>query len=235
MWSEMEENVNKKGIPLPSGAIDLFASYYDILIRENAKVNLTRITEEKEVMYKHVLDSLELLAWQPNLNGTLLDVGSGAGLPGLPLKIARPDLQLTLLDSSRKRVDFLQTVVEALQLSGVSALHGRAEDMARRPQYREAFSWVVSRAVAKLTVLCELCLPFAALGGYFIAYKGPDGHNELTEAENALHELGGRVESVRPYRLPQEMGTRILIIIKKERETPVKYPRKAGLPEKRPL
>ncbi len=235
MENELAEYLLARGISLPVEAAPLFDSYYELLLSANERINLTGITERQEVLIKHFLDSLELLAWQRELIGPLLDVGSGAGLPGLPLKIVCPELSLTLLDSSRKRVGFLQETARELGLRQVTALHGRAEDFSRNQLYREQFPLVVSRAVAKLNVLCELCLPFVAPGGYFVAYKGPDGTTELSAAQAAILELGGRDELVWPYALPLNMGQRLLIIIKKERTTPAKYPRKAGIPEKRPL
>lgn len=235
MVNELAEYLSARGIALPATAAPLFKRYYELLINANRKVNLTRITEQQEVYLKHFLDSLELLAWQRQLSGPLLDVGSGAGLPGFPLKIACPELSLTLLDSSRKRVAFLQEAARELGLEQVTALHGRAEDFGSNQAYREQFPLVVSRAVARLNVLCELCLPFVAPGGYFVAYKGPDGIAELAEAQPALIELGGRNETTWPYVLPHNMGQRLLLIVKKERITPKKFPRKAGIPEKRPL
>jgi 16S rRNA (guanine527-N7)-methyltransferase len=224
-----------KGIVLPLLAADQFRRYYETLIYENKKVNLTRITDESEVYIKHFLDSLEVLAWHGTITTALLDVGSGAGLPGLPLKIACPQLSLTLIDSSRKRVHFLKNTAAQLELDTVTALHGRAEDFAQNLAYREQFPLVVSRAVARMNVLSELCLPFVSLGGFFVAYKGPEGQSELDEAIPAIAELGGATETVWPYTLPDQLGERTLLIIKKVSATPKKYPRKAGLPEKKPL
>lgn len=187
MENKLSEYAAARGIALPVAAAPLLDRYFEVLSSANKKVNLTRITDQQEVQIKHFLDSLELLAWQSPLRGPLLDVGSGAGLPGFPLT------------------------------------------------YRRQFPLVVSRAVARLKVLCELCLPFVTLGGYFVAYKGPEGNVELVEAQNALRELGGRVETIWPYTLPHGMGQRNLIIIKKERPTPEKYPRRAGIPERKPL
>jgi len=235
MGNKLAEYLLARGIELPAAAAPLFERYYELLISANEKINLTNITERQEVFIKHFLDSLELLTWRRKLSGSLLDVGSGAGLPGLPLKAVCPELSLTLLDSTRKRVNFLQEAARELGLGQVTALHGRAEDFGRNQTYREQFPLVVSRAVARLNVLCELCLPFVEPGGYFVAYKGPDGVAELADAQTALMELGGRDEVVWPYTLPLNMGQRLLILIKKERTTPAKYPRKAGIPEKRPL
>ena len=235
MGNKLAEELFARGIALPVAAVPVFERYYELLISANEKFNLTSITERSEVFMKHFLDSLQLLTWRKRLTGSLLDVGSGAGLPGFPLKIVCPELSLTLLDSSRKRVAFLQETAQELGLEQVVALHGRAEDFGRNQAYRERFPLVISRAVARLSVLCELCLPFVEPGGYFVAYKGPDGTAELVAAQTALKELGGRHELTLPYLLPQNMGQRLLILIKKEEATPIKYPRKAGIPEKRPL
>lgn len=234
MWNKLRQYLSVKGVQLPDTAEETFARYFETLISENEKVNLTRITGQEEVMIKHFLDSLELLAWKPDLSGPVLDVGTGAGFPGFPLKIACPQISLTLLDASRKRVSFLQQTAKVLGFN-VTALHGRAEDFGRNPTYREQFPLVVSRAVARLPVLSELCLPFVAKNGYFVAFKGPDGIEELKEAENAISLLGGKTEQTLPYTLPADMGQRTLIIIKKYEPTDPQYPRKAGIPEKRPL
>lgn len=234
MFSELSKLSQELGISLPATAPSLFARYYEFLISENKQVNLTRITEVQEVMIKHFLDSLMLLVPFPQLPGLLLDLGSGAGLPGIPLKIARPALKLTLVDALQKRINFLRQLTDKLQLQ-VNCLHGRAEDYGKDGAYREMYQLVVSRAVAKLNVLLELCLPFVAVGGHFVAYKGPEGESELAAAKDALRELGGSPVQVWHYELPQQLGQRSLIIIRKDQVTPAKYPRKAGVPAKRPL
>jgi 16S rRNA (guanine527-N7)-methyltransferase len=235
VWNELLASANRRGIPLPATAENDFSLYFAFMMQENTKVNLTRITDPREACYKHFLDSLELLAWHDRLNGSVLDVGSGAGLPGIPLKIACPEITLTLLDSSQKRVAFLQQALGKLAMTNARAIHGRAETLGRDPLHRESYPLVVSRAVARLTVLSELCLPFVAHGGAFVAYKGPEGPAEAEEAAGAILQLGGQMEEIRPYTLPEQMGSRTLLVIRKTGQTPSRYPRKPGLPEKRPL
>lgn len=235
MWDKLAEFAANKGIPLSSEAIQLFSQYYDLLIQGNKQVNLTRITEPNETVIKHMLDSLELMVLCKQMPSPILDVGSGAGLPGLALKIANTEIQLTLLDSSQKKVAFLQETSQQLLLDHVDAIHGRAEDYGRNPQYREKFPMVVSRAVARLNVLVELCLPFVEPGGLFAAYKGPEGDQECADAENALRQLNSEVVQTWKYSLPENMGERVLILIRKNQPLSAKYPRKAGMPAKRPL
>lgn len=234
MWDELFSLLPRE-LDLPAGSKPLFSAYYEQLVKGNRKTNLTGIVEPSQVLFKHFFDSLAVLRWNPSLTGPLLDVGSGAGLPGIPLKIARPELQVQLLESAQKRVDFLRAVASRLCLSGLSVLHGRAEDLARQAGYRDYFPLVVSRALARLPVLLELCLPFVRPGGRFVAYKGPEAAQELSEAGRALQELGAVPEEVFPYSLPEGCGERSLLIFVKTAETPAKYPRRAGIPEKRPL
>lgn len=224
------------GVSLTKNEALLYQKYFDLLLEWNNKVNLTAITEPDEVVVKHFLDSLVLLQFVPLKPGcALLDVGTGAGFPGIPLKIAAPDVNVVLLDSLNKRVSFLNYLIDELKLKSISALHGRAEDFGHDEKYRAGFDIVVSRAVAKLTVLAELCLPFVRKGGLFVAYKGPKAEEELREADNALNLLGGQVDKFIRVELPGTSDDRYLVFIKKVGETPGKYPRKAGIPEKRPL
>ena len=199
-------------------------------------MNLTAITEPREVAVKHIVDSLTALRGIEGEDSLrLIDVGTGAGFPGIPLKIVRPDLQLTLLDSLKKRVHFLETVVEALGLEGAECLHGRAEEAARQSALRERFDIAVSRAVARLPVLAEYLLPFVHIGGTAIALKGLHSEEEAKEAERGVKILGGRaIESI-PVALPGLSDKRAVLVIKKERPTPKAYPRKAGKPAKEPL
>lgn len=234
MWDELYALAPRE-LKLPPGSARLFSIYYEQLVTANQKTNLTGITEPHQVLVKHFLDSLAVLSWNPSLTGPLLDVGSGAGLPGIPLKIARPELQVQLLDSAQKRVAFLRAVAGQLCLPGLAVLHGRAEDLARQDGYRDRFPLVVSRALARLPVLLELCLPFVRPGGRFVAYKGPEAAQELSEAGRALKELGAVAEEPFPYSLPGNCGERRLLIFVKTDETSAKYPRRAGIPEKRPL
>lgn len=223
------------GIELPDEALARLQQYGHTITEANKVINLTRITEPTEIEIKHFIDSLEILRRQRHPAGPVIDLGSGAGLPGIPLKIACPHLSVTLLDSSRKRVAFLRETIVALGLENIKALHARAEDAGRDKACREQYGLAVSRAVARLNVLAELCLPFVKPGGSFIAYKGPDGEQEADEANGAITRLGGLLREVYHYSLPEGMGERTLIIIEKVRPTPVIYPRKAGIPEKKPL
>jgi 16S rRNA (guanine527-N7)-methyltransferase len=235
MWDELYDLV-PRGVNLPPGSAQLFSRYYELLVSGNQKANLTRILEPRQVMVKHFVDSLALLSWRSGgFAGPLLDVGSGAGLPGIPLKIARPELEVRLLDSARKRVDFLRAAAGQLGLSGLDVVYGRAEELARQEGCRDSFPLVVSRALARLPVLLELCLPFVRPGGYFVAYKGPEAVQELSAAGAALDALGAVSGETFPYSLPDACGERCLLIFVKTAETPSRYPRRAGLPEKRPL
>lgn len=233
---ELERASALYGLPLDAKQIEKFDIYYRLIIEWNAKMNLTAITEPREVAVKHIVDSLTALRGIEERNSLrLIDVGTGAGFPGIPLKIVRPDLKLTLLDSLKKRVHFLETVVEALGLEGAECLHGRAEEAARQSALRERFDIAVSRAVARLPVLAEYLLPFVHIGGTAIALKGLHSEEEAKEAERAVKILGGRaIESI-PVALPGLSDKRAVLVIKKERTTPKAYPRKAGKPAKEPL
>jgi 16S rRNA (guanine527-N7)-methyltransferase len=206
-----------------------------LLLKHNQRFNLTAITAPREVALKHFLDSLTCLTVLPETTQSLCDVGSGAGFPGLPIAIARPDLNVTIIESTKKKCQFLQTCAADLGLSGVGVVCARAEDAGRDPALRASFAAVVSRAVASLPVLAELCLPLVAPSGVFIAMKGPEGERQAQDAANAIRTLGGAVESVRTLSLPQGAGQRSLVVVRKIAATPAKYPRRAGIPQKRPL
>ena len=232
------EGAARLGIDLDGEQVERFGSYYEELIAWNENINLTAVTDRAEVQERHFLDSLAVASALPaavlNGRGRLLDVGSGAGFPGLPLKIASPRIDLTLLEATAKKTAFLRHVVDKLGLEGVKVVTGRAEEEAHESEMREQFGAVVSRAVARLDVLAELCLPFCAVGGVMVAQKGPEVEEELCEARNAIETMGGRVEDrgmlVRP---PVGIGT--LVVIQKQRATPPSYPRRPGIPSKRPL
>ncbi|MDY3919183.1 MAG: 16S rRNA (guanine(527)-N(7))-methyltransferase RsmG [Candidatus Limivivens sp.] len=235
-YQVLMEGCRQLGITLSEAQISQFQTYYDLLIEWNSFMNLTAITDFEEVMQKHFVDSLALVKGvtidQPY---RLLDVGTGAGFPGIPLKIVFPELEIVLLDSLNKRVKFLNEVIERLELSNISAVHGRAEDFARQPEYREGFDLVVSRAVANLASLSEYCIPYTKIGGRFVSYKSGSVEQEIRESEKAIFLLGGVQKDVIHFYLPGSEIERSLVIIEKEKTTPKKYPRKAGMPSKEPL
>ncbi|MBO9597031.1 MAG: 16S rRNA (guanine(527)-N(7))-methyltransferase RsmG [Cohnella sp.] len=213
-----------------------FETYYRELVAWNEKMNLTGITEREQVYIKHFYDSLSVSFLMPfDPIHSVADIGSGAGFPGIPLKIMFPHLQLTIVDSLKKRIGFLQHIVQELGLHGVTCVHGRAEDAARLPQLRDNFDLVAARAVAKLQVLNELCLPFVKKEGTFVAMKGADPAQEIDAAAFSLRELRAELTKVVPLQLPMDEGERHLIVIRKTGSTPARYPRKAGLPLKEPL
>lgn len=216
--------------------LDLFYRYYHLLVEGNKKMNLTAITDEKEVFVKHFFDSLTLASHLSFAEvDSLIDVGTGAGFPGIPLKIAYPHLRLVLLDSLNKRVTFMKESVAELGLRGVECVHGRAEEAARKPMFRESFDVATARAVARLNVLAEYCLPFVRVGGRFVALKGADVKEEVEQARPGVRTLGGEAPDSISLSLPEQMGERHLIVVTKERPTPKAYPRKAGTPARNPL
>lgn len=216
--------------------IEQLAAYTRLLVEWNEIINLTAIVKPEEIVVKHYLDSLALLQYAPPEEGaTVLDVGSGAGFPGMVLKIARPDLHMTCMDGTQKRIHFLSLLAEALHLQQVTCIHARAEEAGRKAGMREAFGYVTARAVANLRALCEYCMPFVEIGGRFVAMKGPDGEKEVEEAENAVQKLGGEVKRVHAYTLPETDFARTIIEIQKVRQTPSAYPRPAGKMKKKPL
>ncbi len=224
------------GITLSDRQIEQFLIYYEYLTEKNRVMNLTGITEFSEVMVKHFLDSLAVVKVSDlNVTEKILDLGTGAGFPGIPLKIAFPNPEFLLLDSLNKRIRFLQELIEKCRLEKISAIHGRAEELAKNKDYRENFDLCVSRAVANLSSLSEYCLPYVKVGGNFVSYKSGNIDIELKEAERAVKLLGGVVEKVEKFQLPGSEIDRSLIVIHKVRKTPGKYPRKSGTPSKEPL
>ncbi len=213
-----------------------FNKYYEMLTDWNENINLTAITDKDEVWLKHFEDSLSIDKIKDmDQTESVIDVGTGAGFPGLPIKIAYPHIKLTLLDSLDKRIRFLEAVVRELGLTDVTCIHGRAEDFSRSPEYREKYDLCVSRAVAGLSVLSELCIPFVKPGGSFVAYKSEKAEAEIAEAENALAILNGRIKTTEEFTLSDNVQKRVLIDIEKTGLTPEKYPRRAGVPAKKPL
>lgn len=230
----------KKGLKalkmeLSERQLEQFLTFYELLTEWNSFMNLTAITEFQEVVQKHFLDSLALVRVCSLGQQTLIDVGTGAGFPGIPLKIAFPELKVTLLDSLNKRISFLNTVIDTLNMKQVETIHGRAEDFAKNPVYREKYDLCVSRAVSNLTTLSEYCLPFVKVGGSFVSYKSEKLTEELMEAGKAIAIFGGEVENQVEWILPDSDIYRNLLVIRKNKNTPGKYPRKAGIPAKEPL
>lgn len=223
------------GIDLSEKQFLQFEKYYELLTEWNSFMNLTAITEHEEVLKKHFLDSLSIVkAVKMEDIHTVMDIGTGAGFPGIPLKISYPHLKVVLLDSLGKRVKFLNHVINELGLEDISAIHGRAEDFARQAEYREQFDLCVSRAVANLSSLSEYCLPYTRKNCLFVSYKSGKVEEELENAKRAISLLGGKVEHVSKFMLT-DAGERALVVIRKEKHTPNKYPRKAGLPSREPL
>lgn len=234
--SQFIKDSKELGISLTDFQIQQFIDYYEMLTKWNQFMNLTAITEYDEVMKKHFIDSISLCkAYDISKNISCIDVGTGAGFPGLALKIAYPGLRITLLDSLNKRIQFLDAVIDKLSLTGIKTIHGRAEDFAKPGKLRESFDLCVSRAVANLSTLSEYCLPFVKMGGYFISYKSERITDEIETAQNAISILGGEVKKQVEFMLPDSDIYRNLFVIEKKKETPKKYPRKAGLPGKEPL
>lgn len=225
-----------QSIDVTDAQLDQFSAYYRDLVSWNERMNLTAITDKEQVYLKHFYDSISLAFFYPmDRVETMADIGSGAGFPSIPLKIMYPHVKVTIIDSLQKRIGFLQTLTKTLGLSDIQCIHARAEDAGQHAAYRESFDLVTARAVARLNVLAEFCLPFAARGGAFIAMKGADTEAEVKEASLAIRELGGKIAGEHHFQLPGEGSKRRLYVIRKEKATPKRYPRKAGVPLKSPL
>lgn len=227
--------LNEWNIVLSDYQIDQFKKYYELLIEWNSFMNLTSITDKNEVILKHFADSIALFRYLNLSDESLIDVGTGAGFPGIPLKIVCPKLKVTLVDSLNKRVNFLNEVIGCLNLEDIFTVHSRAEDLAHNDVYREKFDYCVPRAVANLSTLSELCLPFVKTGGYFIPYKSEKTSEEISAAHNAIAILGGKLDKVEEYYLPNTDMLRTLVFISKKKSSPKKYPRKAGTPTREPI
>ena len=231
------EQITEGQVLLTDVQLAQFEQYYNGLIEKNKVMNLTAITEREDVILKHFIDSLALARyvklWEKEYK--IIDVGTGAGFPGIPLKIAFPNLQVTLFDSLNKRIKFLQEMIDTLKLKEITAVHGRAEEGARDKNMREKYDFAVSRAVANMAVLSEYCIPFVKVGGYFIPYKTGTVEEEITQGKKAIQILGGKIEKIEKLMLPDSDISRSFVFIKKEKQTPKAYPRKAGTASKQPL
>lgn len=231
-----QKDLDELNILLTENQICQFMRYYELLMEWNQVMNLTAITDFDEVCKKHFIDSLSFVKAYDVLSvKTLIDIGTGAGFPGIPLKIAFPNLHVTLLDSLNKRVNFLNAVIDELALENINALHGRAEDFAGKEKIREQYDVCVSRAVANLSTLCEYCIPYIKVGGYFIAYKSEKTADEIVNAKKAISILGGKLENQAEFMIPNSDIYRNLVVIHKQKKTPASYPRKAGVPSKNPI
>ena len=231
-----QEKLGALGVTLTETQQKQFDTFYELLVEWNKVMNLTGITDYEEVNEKHFVDSLSLVkAIDIHKIDTVIDIGTGAGFPGIPLKIAFPHLKIVLLDSLNKRINFLNTVIATLGLEQIETIHGRAEDFAKQPKYREQFDLCVSRAVANLTTLSEYCLPYVKAGGMFVPYKSGEIDEEVTQARKAFFLLGGELGDVIKFQLPGTEIGRSFVKINKIQKTAKKYPRKAGLPAKEPL
>ena len=232
----LEEGCKELGITLDENQKKQFTDFYEYLVEKNKVLNLTGITEFQEVLIKHFLDSLACVkAVDMSRIKRIMDIGTGAGFPGVPLKIAFPHLEACLLDSLKKRVNFLEETFQMLKLENITAIHGRAEEYAKNKQYRETYDLCVSRAVSNLATLSEYCLPYVKTGGYFISYKSGTVQEEVEQAQKAVKILGGKIQDVVYFQLPDSEIQRSLVVIEKIKATPGRYPRKAGTPLKEPL
>ncbi|HHY74931.1 MAG TPA: 16S rRNA (guanine(527)-N(7))-methyltransferase RsmG [Bacillus bacterium] len=231
-----QKSLEEKGVPLSFRQLEQFELYFKMLVEWNEKMNLTAITDHPGVYLKHFYDSITAAFYFDfSKDYTICDVGAGAGFPSIPIKICFPHLEISIVDSLQKRITFLNELATSLQLEKVTFYHDRAETFGKRPEIRESFDIVIARAVARMSVLSELCIPLVKVGGQFIAMKGANLSEELEAGKKAINVLGGKVESVHNFQLPIEDSERNIVIIKKEKKSPNKYPRKPGTPNKNPL
>jgi len=231
---EMNINLNDLDLKLNNTKIKNFYDFMNFLIEKNKVMNLTGITEPKEIILKHFIDSLTILKYIDK-NDFVIDVGTGAGFPGLPLKMADNSLEMTLLDSLNKRINFLNEVIEYISLDKINTIHGRAEDFGKNTEYREKYDVATSRAVAPLNILLEYMLPFVKIGGKCICMKGSNCDDEIENAKKAIEILGGKIEKIEKFNLPNSDNNRTILIIKKVKKINDQYPRNAGIPTKKPL
>ncbi|WP_042220870.1 16S rRNA (guanine(527)-N(7))-methyltransferase RsmG [Oceanobacillus manasiensis] len=233
---EFATALKEKGIELTSYQLEQFATYFQTLIEWNEKINLTALTDEKDVYLKHFYDSISA-AFHFDFNGPMhvCDIGAGAGFPSIPIKICFPELKVTIVDSLQKRIGFLNHLASQLELTDVAFYHDRAEDFGKNSNFRESFDIVTARAVARMSVLSELCLPLVKKGGVFIAMKGSQALEELSTGKAAVELMGGEMSDTFSFTLPKEDSERSIVVIDKVRKTPKKYPRKPGTPNKEPI
>lgn len=233
---QFQQSLAEQGIQLTEQQLAQFETYFRLLVESNEKINLTAITAKEEVYLKHFYDSITPAFYEDfTKSWRICDVGAGAGFPSIPLKICFPNLNVTIIDSLQKRIGFLNHLVDTLELQDVTLIHSRAEDFGQLKETRENFDMVIARAVARMSVLSELCLPLAKLNGIFIAMKGAQSKEELQDAHVAIKTLGGKVSRIHKFNLPIENSERSIIVIDKIKKTPKKYPRKAGTPNKHPI
>lgn len=232
----MEKAFNKENLNFDIEMYDKYVKYMNMIKEWNEKINLTAITDEDEIIKKHFIDSIKCYRFTEFKNlKSIIDIGTGAGFPGIPIKIADSSKKVMLLDSLNKRINFLNEVIGQLNLKDIDTIHSRAEDLARKVEYREKFDAAVSRAVANMSVLSELCIPYVKVGGYFIAMKGPAVEAEIEESRNAIGMLGGKIEKIIPVDIEETELKHNIVIVKKIKSTPAAYPRKAGIITKKPL
>jgi 16S rRNA (guanine527-N7)-methyltransferase len=232
----MNKACNNEGLEFNEKKYGSFMRYKDLIKEWNQKINITAIKEDEEIVKKHFIDSIKVFKFKELKHAkNVIDIGTGGGFPGIPMKIMKPEMNIVLLDSLNKRIKFLNEVIKDLKLEKIKAIHGRAEDFAQETQYREKFDIAVSRAVANLTVLSEFCIPYVKVGGYFVAMKGPAAEEEIKCSKNAIRMLGGRIEHIEKVQIEDSDLNHNLVIIKKITETHKKYPRKAGMVTKDPL
>ena len=233
---QFQQALEGKGITLSTQQLDQFETYYKLLVEWNEKMNLTAITDKEEVYLKHFYDSISAsFYFDFNKPYHLCDVGAGAGFPSIPLKICFPNIQVSIVDSLNKRISFLDHLASSLKLTGVKFYHDRAETFAQKAEQRETYDIVMARAVARMSVLSELCLPLVKVDGTFIAMKAASASEEIEIGKKAIVTLGGKVEKVHSFSLPEEYSDRNIVIVKKVKNTPKKYPRKPGTPNKQPI
>jgi 16S rRNA (guanine527-N7)-methyltransferase len=230
----MKQYAKKIGIVLEEEQIEQFYQYEKLLLIWNEKINLTAITKPEEIILKHFIDSMTIAKYI-GANKTLVDVGTGAGFPGIPLKIIRKDIQITLLDSLNKRVQFLNEIIKQLELKEVETIHGRVEEFGKNKKYREKFDYATSRAVANLTTLSEYLLPLVKIEGKCICMKGSTVKEEIDQSQKAIAILGGKIEEIEAFQLPESDIDRHIVLLRKIKQTPAKYPRKPGTPSKEPI